>query len=64
MPFKGSTQRAPDAAPASVQHVAVDHGRAHVFVAEELLDSADVVPVFEEVSGEGVRHRGWQLAGL
>ena len=47
-------QRASDAAAASVQHVAIDHGGAHVFVAKELLDRADVVTVFQEMGGEGV----------
>ena len=37
-----------------VQHVGVDHRRIDVFVSEQLLHGADVVAVFEQVSGEGV----------
>ncbi len=39
---------------AEVKHVGVDHGCAHVFVAEEFLNDTDVVAVFEQVGGEGV----------
>jgi hypothetical protein len=34
--------------------VGVDHGGAHVGVAEQFLDCADIVAVFEEVGGERV----------
>ena len=34
--------------------VGVDHGSFQVFVAEEFLNSADVIASFEEVGGEGV----------
>ena len=43
-----------DAAAASVQHVAIDHGGARVFVAKELVDRAVVVAVFQEMGCEGV----------
>jgi hypothetical protein len=36
-------ERAAHAAAAAVQHVGVDHGGAHLGVAEELLDGPDVV---------------------
>jgi len=39
---------------AGVHDVGVDHGGAHVFVAQEFLDGADAVAGFEEVGGEGV----------
>src|SRR3954447_3693375 len=47
-------RRPPDPAPATIQHVRVDHRRAHVLVAEELLHRADVVAVLEKVRGERV----------
>ena len=43
---------APDAEAASVEDVEVEGGGLDVFVAEEFLDGADVVAVFEEVGGE------------
>ncbi len=42
------------AAAGLLQDVRIDHGRLDVGVAEELLDCADVVAVFQEVRGEGV----------
>ena len=41
-----AVQGTADTAAASVQDVGVDHGRAHVAVAEQFLDGADVVAVF------------------
>lgn len=35
----------------AVQNMGVDHGRLHVVMAQEFLDSADVVAAFEEMSG-------------
>lgn len=46
--------RAEDAAAAAVEDVGVDHRRADVAMAEELLDGADVVPILQEMCGEGV----------
>jgi hypothetical protein len=37
--------------------VRVDHGRAHVLVAQQLLDGADVVAGFEQMGGERVPQR-------
>ena len=45
---------AADAEGAAVEDVGVDHGGGDVAVAEELLDSANVVAGLEEVGGEGV----------
>jgi len=42
---------------AALQHVGVDHGGLDVFVAEQFLDRANVIAVFEEVGGEGVAER-------
>jgi hypothetical protein len=39
---QSSVEGAADTAAAAVEDVGVDHGRAHFFVAEELLDGADV----------------------
>ena len=52
-PSIAPVEGAPDAV-TSVQHVAVDHRGTHVLVAEELLNSTDVIHIFEQVSGEGV----------
>jgi hypothetical protein len=38
----------------AVEHMGVDHSRADVAVAEELLNGADVVTVLEEVGGKAV----------
>ena len=41
-----------NAATTTIQNVRVDHCRAHVFVAQEFLNCANVVTVFKQVSGE------------
>ena len=41
-----------NAATTTIQDVRVDHCRAHVFVAQEFLNCANVVTVFKQVSGE------------
>src|SRR5215813_14621865 len=41
-----------NAATTTIQNVCVDHCRAHVFVAQEFLNRANVVTVFKQVSGE------------
>ena len=50
----GLVERAVDAEGAAVEDVGVDHGGGDVAVAEELLDGADVVAGFEQVSREAV----------
>jgi len=40
-------QRAANRHGASVQHVRVDHRRLHVFMTEEFLDGANIVPGFQ-----------------
>jgi hypothetical protein len=42
-------ERAPHATPALVEHVRIDHRRAHVAMTEELLDRSDIVARFEQV---------------
>lgn len=37
-----------------VEHLRVDHRRLDVLVAEQLLDGANVVAVFEQMSGKGM----------
>ena len=39
---------------AAVEHLCVDHGRFEVIVAEQFLDGADVIAVFEQVDRETV----------
>ena len=41
-----------NAATTTIQNVRVDHCRAHVFVAQEFLNCANVVTVFKQVRGE------------
>lgn len=65
-PLTGSDHRidrAPHTASPAVQHVRVDHRRAHIAVAQQLLDCANVVARLEQVRRERVA-RVWQLAGL
>ena len=48
---------AADDAGAAVERVGVDHGGAHVFVAKQFLNGADVVAVFQQLGGEGMPQR-------
>lgn len=50
----GSIQRATHGQAAALEDVGVDHGGAHVLVAEEFLHRTDVVAVFQEMGSEGV----------
>lgn len=45
---------ASDGQATSLGDMGVNHRNAHVFVAQEFLDSANVVSGFQEVSSEGV----------
>jgi len=47
-------KRAADTLAPAVEHMGVDHGGAHVLVAEQLLDGTDVVACLQQMSGEGV----------
>ena len=49
---KHSVSRALDASRAPVEDVRVDHRRAHVVVAKQLLDGADIVALLQQVGGE------------
>ena len=40
--------------PPSVQDMGVDHSRADVFMAQQLLDGANVITGFEQMGGKGV----------
>src|ERR1051325_802407 len=46
--------RAADGAAAAIEHVAVDHRRAHIGVSEKLLHGANVVAVLNQSGGEGM----------
>ena len=46
-----------------VKHMLVDHGGAHILVAEKLVDDADVLAPFQQVCREGWR-KVWQLAAF
>jgi hypothetical protein len=55
-PSKKLIQRTPYASSAAVEHMRVDHRRAHVGVTQKLLDRADVGAAPGERGGEGVAH--------
>jgi len=46
-----------NATPTPIQDMGVNHGRADVLVAEELLEGPDAMPILEQVSGEGMLQR-------
>ncbi len=52
--FSVRVERAADGEAAAIEDVGVDHRRADVLMAEQFLDGADIVAVFEEVGGERV----------
>ncbi len=52
-----AVERAPDAQASAVQHVRVEHGRAHVPVPEQLLNRADVVARLEQGGRERMAQR-------
>lgn len=43
-----------DAFAAAIQHLSIDHGRAHIFVPQQFLHGAEVIAVFEQRSGKGM----------
>jgi len=49
-----NAQRALYSLAAAVEDVSVDHGRLHVFVAQELLNGSDVVAAFQQVRRKAV----------
>jgi hypothetical protein len=48
---------------ATVEHVGVDHGGAHILMAKELLDRSDVLSPFQQVGRKGVAE-GVATSGL
>ena len=46
--------RTANAAASTVEHMSVDYGGAHIFVAEGFLDRPDVAAAFEKIRWEGV----------
>ena len=50
-----------DSLAASVQHMGVDHRRAHIFVPEQLLDCPDIIPTLQEVGRKGVAKRKMKM---
>lgn len=47
----------PDAPPAAVQHVRINHRGANIVVAQQLLDGANIVATGQQMRGEGVTKR-------
>ena len=47
-----TVDRTPDAERPAIEHVCVDHRRAHVPMAEQLLDGPNVITVLEEMRRE------------
>ena len=60
---RSGIERAADAEAGFVEDVGVDLGGGEVGVAEEFLDGAEIVVVFEEVGGEAVAE-GVRVAGF
>src|SRR3989304_7358028 len=63
-PLRGLTiQRTLDSQSPALEDMSVYHGGFHVFVSEQFLDSANVIAVFEEMSGKGMAKsmRGGEL---
>jgi len=60
--------RAANPSAASVQRMGVDHRRADIPMTQQLLDSADVIAIFEEMCSKGMANlndnRGWGVARL
>ena len=44
--------RTEDSSSSTVQHVGVDHGGLYVSMSKQFLNRADIVAVFEQMSGE------------
>ena len=60
MPLRRQSEaisRAVDSPTASVQDMGVNHRRAYILVAQQLLDGPDVVTILEEVGGKGTPPR-------
>lgn len=49
-----SIERTPDTSRTFVEHVCIDHRGADIAMAEDFLDSADIVAIFEKMCGKGV----------
>jgi hypothetical protein len=49
-----AVRRASHAPPSSIQDMGVDHGGLDIVVAEQLLDSADVVAVLDQMRRKGM----------
>ena len=49
-----SVKRTLDPSPTSVQHMGIDHRRFDVIVSKQLLNSPDIVPLFEQMGGKGM----------
>ena len=47
-------RRAADATAATIQDMGINHGCAHIFVTQKLLNSSNVTSIFQEISGERV----------
>src|SRR5690606_6840734 len=52
-------QRAQHRKPPAVEHMGVDHGGLHVRVAEQLLNSANVLTCLQQMCGKGMAYRMW-----
>ena len=50
-----------DSPTAPVQDMGVDHRRAHVLVAQQLLDRPNIIPIFQQVGRKGVAKGEWKV---
>ena len=60
---RSSIQRPLDSSSSSIEHIRIDHGRAHIFVAQQVLHSANIVTVFEKMCSEAMS-QGVTTGGL
>lgn len=49
-----TVQRTPDSLRSPIQHMGVDHGCSYVLMAQQLLDRANVIAIFEQMSRKGM----------
>jgi hypothetical protein len=57
IPLGSETVHGADPSPTPVQHVGIDHRRLHVPMPEQFLNGADIVAIFQEMSGERMAQR-------
>jgi hypothetical protein len=62
-PFRSAIQRTAHGLTALFDDMGVNHGRAHIFVAQQFLDGTDIIAVLQKMGGKTVA-QVWQLTFL